>query len=135
MTFDEFTPGSLLKAWNERKTMVVNATFRELLSSSDHTWWTIAVARTSLIHDVEGGWSRMFRDLLRLTLGGPSGMQTAGIPLQLGRPSDPSLLFARVVCILSDGDGLRQVMQWNALSDAMERTVSATTMWRRKTTP
>ena len=91
---------------------MVNFTFRELLSNNDHTWWTMAVARTTTIHEVQGGWSRMFRDLLRMTLGGPSGMQIAGTPLQFG-PNELGLIFARAVCILSDGYGLRQVLQWN----------------------
>ena len=111
MVWDEFTPGTMMKPHNERKTMVVNFTFLELESRSDNVWWTMAVARTSTITAVLGGWSRMLRDLLRLALGGPSGMQTAGMAVMVQGQCVP--IFARSVCLLSDGDGLRQAMQWN----------------------
>ena len=111
VTWDEFTPGNPLQPHDDRKAMVTNFSFLELLGDSDNTWRTMAVARTTKIKEVKDGWSRMLRDLLRLTLGGPSGMQTAGIPLKL--KGEFVSIHARVVCLLSDGDGLRQAMQWN----------------------
>ena len=74
MVYDEFTPGNVLQPQNPRKTMVVNFTFLELDSYSDLSWFTTAVARTPLIKEVTGGWSRMLRDLLRLLHEGPSNM-------------------------------------------------------------
>ena len=111
LAWDEFTPGTLLKPHNERKAMTVCISFRELVSNSDNTWWTIAVTRTHTIKQVQGGWSKMLRELLRLSLGGPSGMQTAGIPIKVN--GELLTIYARVVCLLSDGDGLRQALQWN----------------------
>ena len=80
----------------------------------DKAWWTMAVARTPMVKKVQGGWSRMLRDLLRLSLGSPSGMQVAGIPVVV--KGELITTFARVVCLLSDGDGLRQALQWHGAS-------------------
>ena len=50
VVFDEFTPGNVLKPHNERKTMVVNFTFLELQPAvSDNLWFTMAVARATVI--------------------------------------------------------------------------------------
>ena len=80
MTFDELTSGNALQPVNHRKPMVVNFPFSEMASFGDLAWWTMAVVRRDSICRVEGGWSRMFRDLLRVALGPPTGMQIAGIP-------------------------------------------------------
>ena len=114
VVWDEFTPGNVLKPLNERKTMVANFSFLELEGGGDMAWWTMAVARAPIIKKVKGGWSRMLRDLLRLTLGGPSGMQTAGMAVVVRGQCVP--VFARAVCLLSDGDGLKQALEWNGAS-------------------
>ena len=111
VTWDEFTPGNMLQPHNARKTMVANFSFLELECRSDCAWWTMAVALTTKIQEVQGGWSKMLRELLRMSLVGPSGMHTAGIPLML--QGEHIVIYAKVVCLLSDGDGLRQAMQWN----------------------
>ena len=55
VTFDEFTPGNMLRPNNPRKTMVANFSFLELDAFGDNTWWTMAVARTSTINNIDGG--------------------------------------------------------------------------------
>ena len=114
VNWDELTPGNALKPHNSRKCMVTNFSFMELASFGDHAWFTMAVARANLIQTVAGGWSRMLRDLLRLTLGQPSGMQVAGIPLMVKGKHE--VIYAKVTCLLSDGDGLRQALQWRGAS-------------------
>ena len=115
VVFDEFTPGNVLKPHNDRKTMVVNFTFLELNPVvSDNLWFTTAVVRTSRMKLVVGGWSRMLRDLLRLTLGGPSGLQTAGSPASI--KGQPVTIFAKLVFLLGDGDGLKMALQWKGAS-------------------
>ena len=114
VTFDEFTPGNMLKPHNRRKTMATNFSFMELEPSGDLAWWTMAVALSDHIHRVEGGWSRMLRDLLRMALGQPSGMQLAGIPMVV--KGEPTMIFAKLHCLLSDGDGLRMALQWGGAS-------------------
>ena len=56
----------MIKPHNERKSMVVNFTFMELgpATFNDSCWWTCAVARSSTIAKVQGGWPRVLRDLL-----------------------------------------------------------------------
>ena len=112
ITWDEFVPGSMLKPNNTRKAMVVNLSFQELGSAlhNDRSWWTIAVAKSSILKQVVGGWSRMLRDLLKLVLLSPTGMETVGIPLQL--KGDFVSIHCKVGCLLSDGDGLRLALQW-----------------------
>ena len=56
----------------------------------------------------------MLRDLLRIALGPPNGMQVAGIPVILG--GEHTMIFANLACLLSDGDGLRQALQWGGAS-------------------
>ena len=112
VTWDEFTAGNPLKPHNARKTMVCNMTFEELgpALASNNCWWTVAVAKSSILRDVVGGWSRMLRDLLKLTLCSPTGMQTVGMPLTIGEHI--VTIYVRVGCLLSDGDGLRLALQW-----------------------
>ena len=112
VTWDEFTAGNPLKPHNARKTMVCNITFKELGPAlrSNNCWWTVAVARTTVLNKVVGGWSRMLRDLLKLTLCSATGMQTVGMPLTFGGHSVP--VYARVGRMLSDGDGIRLALQW-----------------------
>ena len=115
-TWDEFTPGSLLKPHNNRKAMVVNMSFQELGHAlhSDKCWWTIAVARSNLLKEVVGGWSRMLRDLLKMILVSPTGIQVAGLPLEI--KGEIVNIYAKVGCLLSNGDGLRIALQWMGTS-------------------
>ena len=114
VTFDEFTPGNALKPQNARKTMVVNFSFQELEYYGDFTWWTMAVAKVNTLKTVEGGWSRMLRDVLRMALGRPSGMMAVGLPLAV--KGKHVVINVKLTCLLSDGDGLRQALQWNGAS-------------------
>ena len=41
-------------------------------------------------------------------------MQVAGIPIVVN--SQPTMIFAKLTCLLSDGDGVRQAMQWGGAS-------------------
>ena len=112
VTWDEFTPGSLLRPQNQRKAMVANMTFQELGTALQHDtcWWTVAIAKSTFLAEVVGGWSRMFRDLLKLTLCSPTGIQTVGLPLELRGAL--VTIYAKVGCLLSDADGLRMALQW-----------------------
>ena len=107
ISFDEFTPGNKLRLDNARKCMVVSVTFLELssLRFKESAWMTIAVIRSSQIHKIRGGFGHCLRQLLRRLLGGPLGLASSGVPLDVGGNS--YLLFARLANILSDGDGLR----------------------------
>ena len=79
VTWDEFTPGSMHNPDKPKKAMVLNFSFQELgvALHSDRCWWTMAVVRSSIIGQVEGGWSRMLRDLLKMTLLGPLGWRAS----------------------------------------------------------
>ena len=50
------------------------------------------------------------REFLKLLLLGPTGLATAGLPLRI--QDEVRLIHATVGAMLSDGDGLRQALQW-----------------------
>ncbi len=111
--FDEFTPGDKLQCDNRRKAMVLSFTFKELGQMSlctAHVWHTPVVIRTSVITQVEGEWSHMLRVYLQRQLLGPCGLATSGVPVVLA--GQPTLIFARLTNLLSDGDGLRMALDW-----------------------
>jgi hypothetical protein len=106
--FDEVTPGNVLRPDNKRKIMAVYMSFKELgvqrLCKTEF-WFTIAVARTSVIHTVVGQWSRMLRVLLRAAFLGPQSFERAGVVLYV---DGPQLFFARLSNILADEAALKQ---------------------------
>lgn len=53
----------------------------------------------------------MFSRFLRHILLGPSGFGTAGVPITV-QGGGPQLVFGKVSALLSDGDGLRQALDW-----------------------
>jgi hypothetical protein len=111
--FDEFCPGNKLKVRNERKNMVLSYSFVELGQETlwhAHAWTTPVCVRSSVIAKVQGGWSHMFRQYLRLHIAGVTGITSAGVPLMLrGRPF---LLFAKFRFLIGDGDALRAAWDW-----------------------
>lgn len=115
--YDEFAPGSKLKADNRRKVMVLSCIFLQLgqcALSNSCLWHTPIAVRSGMIHAVEGGWSRMLAIFLRHALLGPSGLATVGIPLEL--PSGLVLIFARVSNLMTDGAGLKETFDWRGHS-------------------
>ena len=92
--------------------MTLSFSFVELRSRlhHDHAWVTPLATRSSIMAEVQGGWSAILRAFLRLMLLGNEGLQTAGYPLLVG--NSQRLLFAKVHTFLSDGDGLRQGLEW-----------------------
>ena len=110
--WDEFVPGNKMAIQNSRKTMVLSFSFIELLSHlhEDTAWITPLAVRSSLVQQVRGGWSAVLRTFLREMLLGPQGLHAAGHPVPVH--GGQRLLFAEVHTLLSDGDGLRQALQW-----------------------
>jgi hypothetical protein len=111
--FDEFTPGNKLQCDNRRKTMVLSFTFKELGQmslSKAMVWHTPVCIRTSCITQIEGEWSHMLSVYLQRQLLGPCGLATSGVPIVLA--GQPTLIFARLTNLLSDGDGLRMALDW-----------------------
>ena len=56
----------------------------------------------------------MLREFTRLHLLGAEGLQTAGVPIIVD--GAPTMLFARLTNLLSDGDGFRLAYDWKASS-------------------
>ena len=110
--WDEFVPGNKLNPQPARKTMCLSFSFEELSPylHFDAAWVTPVAVRATLIKGVDGGWSCMMREFLKLILLGPLGLATAGLPLRI--MGEVRLIHATVGALLSDGDGLRQALQW-----------------------
>jgi hypothetical protein len=112
--FDEFSPGNKLQCDNRRKTMVLSFTFKELgqlALCKALVWHTPVCLRTSVITQVEGEWSHCLSVYLQRHLLGPCGLATSGVPVVLA-DGRPTLIFARLTNLLSDGDGLRMALDW-----------------------
>jgi len=93
--------------------MVLSFTFLELgqeAVSSGSGWITCAVLRSSISSNVVGGWSHCLRLFLERQLLGRDGLATSGCPLSVEGVN--FLLYAQLHNLLSDGDGLRQALDW-----------------------
>ena len=81
---------------------------------SDDFWFTPILVRTDFVQNAVGGWSAMLRIFLNVFLKGPTGISTAGLPLELGE--ELFHLLAKVSHFVADGDGHRQALEWNGAS-------------------
>jgi hypothetical protein len=115
--FDEFTPGNKLNLDNRRKAMVLSFTFLELgqpAVTHGRAWLTPVVIRSTVLHDVEGGWARCLSTFLERLLFAPSGLAAGGVPILVG--GQPILLFGKLSNLLSDGEGLQHAFDWKGHS-------------------
>lgn len=115
--FDEFSPGNKLQVQNRRKCMVLSFSFLELgqeALSSGRGWFTCVVLRSTFIAKIVGGWGCCLRRFLERQLLGPNGLAASGCPMTIG--GRDVLLFGKVSNLLSDGDGLRQALDWKGAS-------------------
>ena len=111
--WDEHVPGNKLALQNSRKSMNVSFSFLELgdVFHNDVAWFTPMVVRASKIMEVDGGWSAILKEYLKLQLTSPGGLQSvsgAAIEVQ----GKAHCLWAQVRVLLGDGDGHRQAFQW-----------------------
>ena len=113
MGWDEFVPGNKLNPQPRRKTMCLSFSFEELSPylHLDAAWVTPVAVRSDLIKEVNGGWSAMLKEYLKLQLLGATGIATGGVPLRIF--GNDVLIFAKVGAMVSDGDGLRLALEWN----------------------
>lgn len=114
--FDEYVPGNKLAQDNRRKVMNLSFNFLEVGEDAlcrDATWMTPVALRASIIQQSRG-WSTLLSRYLRLHLLGASGITGAGAPIVID--GQPRLLFAKLVNLLSDGDGLKQCLEWKGAS-------------------
>lgn len=66
--------------------------------------------RSNVIATLKGGFSNVLRTYLRLHLFGPNGLETAGLPIVI--KGEMFLLKAKVVNMITDGDGWRLALDW-----------------------
>lgn len=115
--FDEYTPGDKFRPKKRRKSMVFSYNVLQLgpqALTSEMTWCTCAIARSTQIALVERGWPRMLRLLLHMLLTGEYAAGRIGIPLMLhGQVFN---CFLKLKVILSDLDGLRMSFDWMGTS-------------------
>ena len=104
--FDELTPGNVLRLDNKRKTMAIYMSFAQLghhRLCKTELWLTIAVARTSFIKTIAGGWSNMLRVLLRSAFLGADSFQNGVVVHTRG----PRFIFARLSNVIADEAALK----------------------------
>ena len=98
--------------------MVLSFSFVELgvtFLARDAFWHTPIVVTHRRIEEAKGGWSCMMKIFLRHFLTGPSGIFTAGVPICLDN-GEQHCLYARLNHVLSDGDGLKILLDWKGAS-------------------
>ena len=116
MGFDEFNSGDKLKVFQQgKKMMCLYFSFEELdRLGSNSTWLPLAAVRTLVLKLFEGGWSKVFTQILHRTFYGRLGLSVVGVAFShRGRDYN---FFAKLSNILSDGDGLKLVTGWKGAS-------------------
>ncbi len=111
--YDEYVPGSKFRCDTNRKAMSLSFNFLDPGLEAlchDEAWFMPVTIRAKVLANVEGGWSNRLRRYLNLQLLNPTGLATAGVPLYLN--GSVYVLKARLVALLTDGDGHRQALQW-----------------------
>lgn len=108
--------GNKLQVDRTRQTMVLSFSFIELgqAALTDGVAWLPVCLRTVKIDDVEGGWSNCLRQYLRLQLLSASGLLAGGVAVNL--EYGPTLIYAKVACVLADGDGHMKSWDWKGAS-------------------
>ena len=115
--FDECWSGNIL-AISGRKGMVLSYAFdqfgRRRLAKSG-AWIPFAVVQTRKYKECPGRWSRLARIILEhMFLSPTNGFQTVGATLTFrGRSVS---LRASLICVLSDGDGIKLLYEWKGAS-------------------
>ena len=130
-SFDEFVPGEKLSGIHTRKSMVLGFNFVQLgdeLIHKDYTWFIPIVVRTSEMNEVKGGWAHMLAKYFRLQLFGPSGLATAGLIIMIN--GQPLQIFAKVVDLLPDYDGIRIGWDWRG-ANSLRPCPICSNVWRK----
>ena len=108
---DEVTPGDLLRPEGDRKVMAFYAAFREFGAealSKTESWMPLALLRTEVLKEVDGGTSAALRALLEHMFLGLAGVGTAGIVLPFNGGEDPQILRIALTNLLGDEDFINQ---------------------------
>jgi hypothetical protein len=106
---DEIVPGNTLSHDNKRKIQVIYWSFLQFgpaALASEEFWITLTAIRSSLVSDMAGGMSYVFRRLLPSFFDASSHDFRAGIAVQVGL--DVRLVFGILDMIVSDESALRQ---------------------------
>ena len=114
--FDELAPGNKLHYDNRRKLMLMSLSFLQLEETLrvDDSWLTVLAARASIVGDVCGGFGTVFAKYIEAIASTPESPLTAGAFVTVNNA--PRLLVAKVTCVVADGDGHRQVLNWKGAS-------------------
>mmetsp|Transcript_74111 Transcript_74111/g.162195 ORF Transcript_74111/g.162195 Transcript_74111/m.162195 type:complete len:628 (-) Transcript_74111:21-1904(-) len=112
ISFDEATPGNVLRPQTHRKLWVMSAAISELAGSLHHErlWLSPLIVRHDLTMAVAGGFSSILRVYLEHALRGPSGLEVAGVGLEWQGNLHP--FFFKLGAVLADGEARRAAFQW-----------------------
>lgn len=108
---DEVTPGDPLVVCNRRKIQVVYWSCLNLgveALASEEAWFELVTLRSTLVRDLAGGMSQVFRSLLKVFFGRPHGHDLRnGLKFTIGGES--KLLFGKVALLVSDEKSLKEL--------------------------
>ena len=113
LIWDEYTPGDKLRVDNTRKGLNFSLNFAEVgpsTLSNNYSWFTFATIRSSIVHMTHGGTPAYLREVIRLLMLGSEGLACGGFAAFVF--GEPCLIHARLGIALSDGDGIRDAMNW-----------------------
>ena len=106
---DEVTSGNALRPDNRRKVQCVYWSFKELGSAAlcrEDAWFLLAAVRSTLVQELEGGMSHLFKVLVPLFFGHAGhDLAASGVGLQLR--GETRFLHARLAVMVSDESALR----------------------------
>jgi len=109
---DEVTPGNALKPDNRRKVQCVYWSFAELGSAAlchADAWFMMAAVRSTVVSELDGGMSHLFKVLLPLFFNAATHHLTeSGVHLEIN--GQARVLHARLGIMVSDESAIRQVL-------------------------
>ena len=128
--FDELAPGNKLHCENRRKLMLMSLSFLQLEETLrvDDSWLTVLATRASIVGDVCGGFGTVFAKYIEAIASTPDSPLTAGAFVTVNNA--PRLLVAKVTCVVADGDGHRQVLNWKGASSTSGTWRCTSETWR-----
>ena len=103
---DEVTPGSPLETSNDRKLQAVYWSVFDFgfpLLNDESFWFTVCGIRTSSTSTMVDGMSQLFKVVIRLFFGRPSGHDLRdGVSPQIPGENGPRLIFAQLGVMVQD---------------------------------
>ena len=108
---DEVTPGDPLVVCNRRKVQVIYWSCLNLgveALAREEAWFELLTLRSTLVRDLDGGMSQVFRSVLKAFFGRPHGHDLRnGLKIEVG--GEAKLLFGKIALLVGDEKSLKEL--------------------------